>query len=258
MTRSILRASCTLACLATAPAWAFDPNNPAASGYTVSLSDDFTAINPKIWENDWWYDTPDACQAAYLPGTLLPSAKGMTMHIQSLEDFGACAGGAQIYSAAHADTAGGFAQRLGYYEASIRSSAAPGTLTAFWLLPESGAWPPELDIEEIRGDYPATVYMTNHTGAHDKQTQYVFTAPHSLGGSYHTYGALITDGSIVWYIDGTRRGETRRGPGETARLFVILSLYTGTCGDGWAGCPRQTRNWSADAHVAWVRAWRAP
>jgi beta-glucanase (GH16 family) len=180
------------------------------------------------------------------------------MHVESLEKVRACTGHGQIYSAAHLDSYVNFAQSLGYFEASIKASAVGGTLTAFWLLPESGAWPPELDIEEIRGDYPDLAYLTNHYGPENNQVQYVFTAPRNLGDAYHRYGALITNSTITWYIDGVLRGQTRRQVGETANLFVVFSLYTGQCGDGWAGCPRRTTGWSADAYVRWVRVWRAP
>jgi beta-glucanase (GH16 family) len=244
---------------AAPPAPAFNPDNPAASGYTITFSDNFNALNGAVWELDWWYnissETP--CQQAYLPGTALVSGSGLRMHIQSLEAVPACVGGTQIYSAAHLDAYQGIAQKLGYYEASIQSSATGGTLTAFWLLPASGAWPPELDIEEIRGDYPAMAYLTNHTGAANTQKQFVYVAPASLGGAYHVYGALLTSSHIIWYIDGIKRGQTSRGPGELAPLFPIFSLYTGACGDGWAGCPSKTTAWSADANVQWIRVWRA-
>ena len=142
--------------LAVLPATAFDPGNPASAGYTLSLFDDFHTLKPSLWESNWWYATPTACQLAYLPATLHASGARLDLHVQSLERFSACAGGPQIYSAAHLDSYGKFAQALGYFEARLKSSAAGGTLTAFWLLPQSGAWPPELDIEEIRGDVPDT------------------------------------------------------------------------------------------------------
>jgi beta-glucanase (GH16 family) len=241
-----------------ARAQAFNPNNPGASGYSLSFTDDFQTVNQAVWELDWWYDTPDACQTAYLPGTAIPSASGLTLHVQSLETIPACVAAGQIYSAAHLDSYGAFSQKFGFYEASIQSSAVGGTLTAFWLLPASGTWPPELDIEEIRGDFPNLAYMTYHYGQRNKQTQYVFTAPSSLGNTFHTYAALLTQSTIVWYIDGVQRGQTTRQKGENAPLFPIFSLYTGTCGDGWAGCPGQTTGWSANAYVAWVKVWQAP
>jgi beta-glucanase (GH16 family) len=257
--RKRLVAALCAAWLSALPAHAFNPNNPAASGYIETFSDEFQSIDPSVWEDNWWYDiaNENACEKAYLPGTLLATPGGLDLHIQSLEMFPDCKGVAR-YSNAHLDSYNGFSQQYGYFEASIKSSATHGTLTAFWLLPESGAWPPELDIEEIRGDIPKTAYLTNHTGQDNKQTQFLFTAPRSLGRAFHIYGALVTRKTITWYIDGVRRGQTRRAPDEATPMFVIFSLYTGKCGDGWAGCPHQKTGWSADAYVQWLRVWKAP
>ena len=241
-------------------ALAFDPNDPGASGYKLAFSDDFHSLDTSVWELDWWYDAghEPACQTDFLPGTVLTSPAGLRLHIQSLEAFPNCVSEGLGYSWAHLDSYRAFSQKLGYFEARIRSSGAGGTLTAFWLLPASGAWPPELDVEEIRGDVPNIAYLTNHYGRRDRQSQYVFTAPQSLGAAFHTYGALITAADITWSIDGVKRERTILRAGESAKLFPIFSLYTGNCGDGWAGCPEKTTGWSADAEVQWVRVWRAP
>lgn len=257
-TEFLVAFSLCLAASVPAMASSFNPADPASSGYTISFSDDFHTLDQTKWERDWWYAKEDACQKAYLPSTTATSASGLDLHIQSLENVPACAAGKHGYSAAHLDLYPGFAQRLGYYEARIKASRQGGTLTAFWLLPASGAWPPEPDIEEIRGDVADTAYMTNHTGTSNKQTQFTYVAPSAFGTAFHTYGLLMTRRSVSWYIDGVQRGKTTVGPGEYAPMFPILSLYTGTCGDGWAGCPSQTTGFSADVQVQWVHVWQAP
>jgi beta-glucanase (GH16 family) len=257
--RMRIAAAVCAAQLLAAPAHAFDAKNPAASGYIETFSDDFRKIDSSVWENDWWYNAGNEspCQTDFLPGTVTASPAGLDLHIESLENYPACQGVA-AYSWAHLDNSGAFAQQYGYFEASIKSSDTGGTLTAFWLLPASGAWPPEVDIEEIRGDVPKTAYLTNHTGTQNEQKQFIFDAPHKLGGAYHTYGVLLTAKAITWFIDGVQRGQTSRGADEATPMFVIFSLYTGNCGDGWAGCPSKTTGWSADAYVQWVRVWKAP
>ncbi len=235
----------------------FNAADPAASGYHLTFSDDFHTLNTKVWETQWWYAHPDACDTAFLPSTIKTSAAGLDLHIQSLEAYPACAGVA-AYSFAHLDSAGAFAQRLGYFEAKIKSSGQGGTLTAFWLLPASGNWPPELDIEEIRGDVPDTAYLTNHFGAANRTRQFVYVSSSSLASAYHVYGALVTASTITWYVDGVPRGRAPRAAGELSPLFPIFSLYTGRCGDGWAGCPDKATGWSADALVSWVRIWAGP
>jgi hypothetical protein len=65
----------------------------------------------------------------------------------------------------------------------------------------------------------------------------VFTAPRELSGAYHTYGVLLTASAVSWFIDGVCRGQTSRSLDEATPMFVIATLATGKCGDGWAGCP---------------------
>jgi len=240
----------------SASAQTFNPQNPEASGYVMTFSDDFKSIKSSAWEDNWWYKiqkTPD-CQKEFLPSTIIPSPDGLHLHIRSLEALPACQM-ATKYSNAHLDTYIGFSQQYGYFEAKIKSSAEKGTLTAFWLMPESGSWPPEVDIEEIRGDIPNTAYMTNHTGRDNKGEQFLFNSPKSLSNSYHTYGVLLTPQIISWFVDGVRQGQTRQGSDEATPMFVVFSLDAGVCGDGWAGCPDKETNWSADAFVEWVHVW---
>jgi beta-glucanase (GH16 family) len=125
-------------------------------------------------------------------------------------------------------------------------------------LPESGAWPPEVDIEEIRGDVPKAVYMTNHTGHKNTSMRFMFSTTRNLSDVYHIYGVLLTVKTISWFVDGVRQGQTSQGADEATPMFIVLSFYTGKCNDGWAGCPDKARDWSSDSFVRWIRVWQGP
>lgn len=242
--------------LAAAPALAFDP---AAAGYKEVLSQSFATI-PSNMETTWWYQQTDACEKAFIPGSQIPGPNGLTLHIQSLESIPACNGTMHDYSYAHLD-AFGTAYANAYWEASVKSSGQAGTLTAWWLLPQSGAWPPEVDITEIRGDYPTIDYMTNHYGSTNASKQFVYNSPAPLSAGYHTYGVLLDGKNVTWYLDGVQEGQSPVRSGDTAPMFPVLSLYTGDCYDGWAGCPQVSgttplKNWSATASVQWVHVWQ--
>lgn len=68
-------------------------------------------------------------------------------------------------------------QALGYgfYEIRARLPCSRGTWPAIWLLPSSGSWPDEgeIDIMEMVGWDPRVIHATLHTGAfnHTKGTQ---------------------------------------------------------------------------------------
>ncbi len=48
-----------------------------------------------------------------------------------------------------ATTKGTFSQEYGYFEMTASMPRGTGLNPAFWLLPASGAWPPELDVVEM-------------------------------------------------------------------------------------------------------------
>lgn len=246
--------------LLPAVAAAFDP---AQAGFTQVFSDDFTAASSS-WETQWWYASGDLCQAAYAPGAATRTPTGLHLHIQSLEAVAPCAGSPRTYSDAHYDARPGHVQypTTSYWEARVQASTAPGTLTAWWLIPASGAWPPEIDISEVRGDRPTVSYMTNHyVGG---QQQGIFALAKPMGSQFHTYGVMLdsTAQTLTWYLDGVKRFTAPMRDGETADMFPVLTLYTGKCGDMWAGCPQGSglpkTNWSADAYVQWIHIWRKP
>ena len=252
--RSIFSSVAMLTAMAT-PAFAFDPSQ---SGYKEVLSTTFNTI-PAQWENKWWYQNADACEQAFIPASQVPGSTGLTLHIQSLETVPQCAGTSHDYSYAHLD-AFGTAYSNAYWEASIKTAPKAGTLTAWWLLPESGAWPPEVDITEVRGDVPNTSYMTNHYGKNNSARQFVYNASAPLSSAYHTYGVLLDGKNVTWFLDGVQKGQTPVQAGETGPLFPVLSLYTGGCYDGWAGCPQGSgttplTGWSANASVQWIHVW---
>ena len=82
-----------------------------------------------------------------------------------------------------------FSQTYGYFEMRAQLPAGQGMWPAFWLLPGSGRWPPELDAMEMLGQDPRTVYVATHSGPSNTVAQSVVAMDDASAG-HHTYGVI--------------------------------------------------------------------
>jgi beta-glucanase (GH16 family) len=134
-----------------------------------------------------------------------------------------------------------------------------GLHSAFWGKPASEAWPPELDVEEIGGDRPDTVIMTNHwrdDSGHRQKTQR-WRGP-DFSDSYHVFGAEWSPEETVWYVDGVERARTTAGAAEMSAggpFYVLLNLQVGL---GGAAQPSAATRFPAYQLVDYVRIWDRP
>lgn len=95
---------------------------------------------------------------------------------------------------------GKFSFRYGYAQVVAKLPRGQGLWSSFWTEPESGAWPPEIDIMENWAQSDS-VNLFVHYGAANKfhsSTVYLPTA----STAFHTYGVDWEPGSLTWYVDG--------------------------------------------------------
>ena len=95
---------------------------------------------------------------------------------------------------------GKFSFLYGYAQIVAKLPVGQGLWSAFWASPESGTWPPEIDImENWAQSHSVSLYV--HFGASnswDSANVYVPTA----SSAFHTYGVDWEPGTIAWYVDG--------------------------------------------------------
>jgi beta-glucanase (GH16 family) len=149
-------------------------------------------------------------------------------------------------------------QTYGYFEARLKVPAGQGMWPAFWLLGAVGTTGVnEIDIHEILGNAPSTVYMTVHWGTD-------YNAGHKSDGSswvgpdfsadFHVFGLEWRPDAIIWTIDGVER-KRHTGDGiPQVPMYVILNL---AIGGGWPGAPDATTPFPADYQIDYVRAYAA-
>jgi beta-glucanase (GH16 family) len=152
-----------------------------------------------------------------------------------------------------------FTQAYGYFEMRARLPAGKGFWPAFWLLPEDGAWPPEIDVLEWLGDDRDTAFMTYHyetpEGDHE-MAQGAFDGP-DFSEAFHRFGLLWTPDRLVWYVDGVERFRVEDVPLPDTPMYLLVNLAVGGT---WPGEPDETTPFPAAMEIDRVRvhAWTGP
>jgi MYXO-CTERM domain-containing protein len=147
-------------------------------------------------------------------------------------------------------------QKYGYFEARLKVPAGQGMWPAFWLLGKTAATGVnEIDIHEILGHQPSTVYMTVHWGSD-------YSAGHQSDGSswvgpdfsadFHTFGLEWNPDSIIWTIDGVERKRHTGAGVPQVEMYVILNL---AIGGTWPGAPDGTTPFPGLYQIDYVRAY---
>ncbi len=142
-----------------------------------------------------------------------------------------------------------FSQTYGYFEMNAKLSNATGAVSAFWLLPADGSWPPELDVAELDGGNPTTLALTAHSSAG--------TSPHWTNipdGSqaFHTYAIDWEPDKLTWYFDGRQVAQEATPAEMNKPMYMLLSTITGTSGS-WVGAPSPGE--TGQMQIDYVRAY---
>ena len=131
--------------------------------------------------------------------------------------------------------------------------AGKGLFPAFWLYAVDPGYPDEVDVMEMLGQDPKTIYMTNHfwqpTGLGKNSGRY--TGPDFSNG-FHTFGLYWDKSELIWYVDDIPRFVSQTGVPQRS-LFMLLNF---AIGGGWAGAPDKSTHFPALYEVDYVRVYR--
>lgn len=155
------------------------------------------------------------------------------------------------YTSGMLTTHASFSQTYGYFEIRADMPEDQGVWPAFWLLPEDGSWPPELDVVEMRGQDPNTVHVTVHSNETGQQTSVSSAVSVSGTAGFHTYGVLWQEDEIVWYIDdvAVARADTPSDMHEP--MYMLVNLAVG----GIAGAPADGLPDGSEMKIDYIRAY---
>ncbi|HEX8612896.1 MAG TPA: glycoside hydrolase family 16 protein [Telluria sp.] len=126
-----------------------------------------------------------------------------------------------------------YAQQYGYFEISAKVPAGSKLLPAFWMLPVSRTWPPEIDIMEAPASYPDQISQGVHSKGINSSTLGMKTVVPNFDDAFHTYGALWLKDKIVFYIDKVAVSQVATKADQHQPFYMMVNLAVGGKWPGW-------------------------
>ncbi|UCI34520.1 family 16 glycosylhydrolase [Mesorhizobium sp. B4-1-4] len=242
------------------------------SGMTLSFNDDFNSLSlwnghSGTWNSNFWWGQPNGSTLTgnselqwYINTNYAPTS---SVHPFSVHDGVLTITAAQApadikplinnygYTSGLLTTHESFSQTYGYFEMRAELPHTAGAWPAFWLLPENGSWPPELDAVEARGQDPNSLYMTAHSNATGQHTEVSSTVNVMDTGGFHTYGVLWTPDELVWTYDGIEVAKAATPADMHSPMYMLANLAIG----GAAGTPPDHLATPAEMKIDYIRAY---
>lgn len=157
------------------------------------------------------------------------------------------------YTSGSVESVNRFFQKFGRFEGRMRMPKTQGIWPAFWMLPNPSGWPPEIDIMELLGHDPDTVYFSNHWGVWpNNQHQTTTINGPDYSADFHTFAVDWWADRIECYIDGFRKATHTQAIPQTA-FFIILNTAVG---GQWPGYPDGTTVFPQYFDIDYVRAYQ--
>ncbi len=222
------------------------PAIPGVQDMHVVLNETFTDpnLNTGVWNTQFkWGDINPPELEQYLPDMLKIQSGILSLTAQKTLD------GKMPYSSGMIASNDRFYFQYGYVEIRARVPAGRGLWPAFWLLSQpKGA--DEIDVMEILGQDPTTVYTTLHYKMANQQEAKQANSFHGTDYSqdYHTFGVDWEWNKITWYIDGNEVFQvTDHVPHVPMYLIADLAV-----GGAWAGPPDASTGFPATFDIAYI------
>ena len=141
-----------------------------------------------------------------------------------------------------------------------------GIWPALWMLGSSISavnWPAcgEIDIMELLGHEPETVYGTAHWlqgSLQSKGNRFDLAGNSDFSDGYHIFSLLWEENRLVWYVDFNKFFELRKNITDTswpfnAPFFFILNVAVG---GNWPGDPDASTSFPQTMSVDYIRVYQ--
>ena len=166
------------------------------------------------------------------------------------------------YNSARIITKGKKEFKYGRIDIRAKLPKGQGIWPALWMLGsniDQMGWPAcgELDIMELIGNQPGTVYGTAHyySGGHQsKGGSYSLTGSQIYNDQFHVFSVLWQENSIIWYVDYQKYCEvTNANIAFAAFLKSQFFIFNVAIGGTWPGNPDGTTVFPQTMQVDYIR-----
>ena len=239
----------------------------------MTFDDEFNTLNLSngssgTWSTAYWWAQPNGATLPsngelewYINANYAPTAsvKPWTVN-HGILDITAAPAPAAIqplinnyqYTSGMLTTHDSFVQTYGIYEISAKMPAGQGLWADFWLLPENGSWPPELDVMEINGGNPTVLDTAVHTASTGQNVTISNGTPiPDASAEFHTYAVDWEPNTITWYFDGNEVYQTATPADMHQPMYMLVDLAVG----GPYGNPTSSTQFPATLQVDYIRAY---
>ena len=238
----------------TPPAGGSDPGTGSDTPLTFAEECDGTALDRGRWTTDWG--------ASFSPDThFLPEQIGLGGGICRMKAERKATPSGRPWAGGLMHTKNSFNQRYGKFEMRAKIPKGKGMWPAFWLLPQSGEWPPEIDVMEIwanplgstptdAGETSTTLHWKNNSGEHkfEGRTHRV----DDFSKEFHTFAVEWREDVIVMLVDGVERGRITGSHVPRVPAYLIANLAVGS---DWGGHPDATTPSGSELEIDYIRVW---
>jgi len=159
--------------------------------------------------------------------------------------------------------------RYGVFEICMRAPAGRGLWPAFWLNPEDGRWPPEIDVVEIVNDHgsvPDRSFHFLHGKGESAETPRVslldrwgaYPGKVDYSREFHAFSVEWTSTRVRHLVDGVVVADrafrwVHDDGSDAGGAHVLVNL---AAGGAWAGPPTEGAVFPASLLIAFMRVWQ--